>query len=89
MSQNKEHFQISRVIIEMKITLNYIHVCLVANRKYFLQAADLFHNLTCIRWKPRSSEVEAEVGHRGYTLVRKYGINKFHKKSYLRSTHNV
>ncbi|XP_034322078.2 uncharacterized protein [Magallana gigas] len=45
---------------------------LFANRKYFLQAADLFHNLTCIRWKPRSSEVEAEVGHRGYTLVRNH-----------------
>lgn len=87
MSQNKEHFKISRAIIEMKIT--YVNVCLVANRKYFLQAADLFHKLTCIRWKPRSSEVEAEVGHRGYTLVRKYGINKFHKKSYLRSTDKV
>uniref|UniRef100_K1QWZ9 Metalloendopeptidase n=1 Tax=Magallana gigas TaxID=29159 RepID=K1QWZ9_MAGGI len=43
---------------------------ILANRKYFLQAAELFHNLTCIRWKPRSSEVEAEVGHKGYTLVR-------------------
>nr|XP_022312335.1 uncharacterized protein LOC111117490 [Crassostrea virginica] len=42
---------------------------IVANRKYFLQAVELFNNLTCIRWKERSTEVEAEVGHKGYVKV--------------------
>ncbi|XP_056004045.1 uncharacterized protein LOC125661029 [Ostrea edulis] len=42
---------------------------LVTNRESFLKAVELFDNLTCIRWKPKSPEVETEVGHKGYVLV--------------------
>lgn len=42
---------------------------LVANRRSFLEAVDLFNNLTCIRWKPRSPEVKAEAGHDGYVKI--------------------
>ncbi|XP_052694034.1 uncharacterized protein LOC128172280 [Crassostrea angulata] len=40
------------------------------NRGYFLQAIELFDNFTCVKWKPKSPEVAAEVGHQGYVLVR-------------------
>ncbi|XP_048771441.2 uncharacterized protein LOC125677425 [Ostrea edulis] len=42
---------------------------LVANRESFLKGVELFDNLTCIRWKPKSTEVETEVGHTGYVRV--------------------
>lgn len=44
------------------------------NRGYFLQAIELFNNFTCVRWKPKSPEVAAEVGHEGYVLVRRYNL---------------
>lgn len=46
-----------------------------ANRVYFLQAIELFDNLTCVQWKPKSPEVAAEVGHQGYVLVRRYSLH--------------
>ncbi|XP_056003285.1 uncharacterized protein LOC125661191 isoform X1 [Ostrea edulis] len=42
---------------------------LVANRAPFLEAIELFDNVTCIRFKPRSAAVETEVGHQGYVRV--------------------
>ncbi|XP_062585892.1 uncharacterized protein LOC134247569 [Saccostrea cucullata] len=42
---------------------------LVANRAPFLEAIEIFNQLTCIRFKPSSSSVAAEVGHTGYVRV--------------------
>lgn len=49
----------------------YVSFFQVANRKPFLGAVKLFDDLTCIKWKPRSSEVKAEVGHDGYVRVKR------------------
>nr|XP_022312336.1 uncharacterized protein LOC111117491 isoform X1 [Crassostrea virginica]XP_022312337.1 uncharacterized protein LOC111117491 isoform X2 [Crassostrea virginica] len=40
------------------------------NRGYFLQAIELFNTLTCVQWKLNSTEVQQEVGHKGYVRVR-------------------
>ncbi|XP_061190290.1 uncharacterized protein LOC133198173 [Saccostrea echinata] len=42
---------------------------LLANRGPFQEAILLFNKFTCIRWKPRSSEVATEAGHSGYVRV--------------------
>lgn len=56
------------------------------NRGYFLQAIELFNNFTCVRWKPKSPEVAAEVGHEGYVLVRRYNL-PLHSASFWISGH--
>lgn len=56
------------------------------NRGYFLQAIELFNNFTCVRWKPKSPEVAAEVGHEGYVLVRRYNL-PVHSASFWISGH--
>ena len=52
------------------IILLYVDV----NRGYFLQAIELFNNLTCVQWKLNSTEVQQEVGHKGYVRVRRSGF---------------
>lgn len=49
------------------IILLYVDV----NRGYFLQAIELFNTLTCVKWKLNSTEVQQEVGHKGYVRVRR------------------
>uniref|UniRef100_A0A8W8MGF7 Metalloendopeptidase n=1 Tax=Magallana gigas TaxID=29159 RepID=A0A8W8MGF7_MAGGI len=69
-TRNKRNFGPSWVKWPKGIVPYEFDDSLVANRKPFLGAVKLFDDLTCIKWKPRSSEVKAEVGHDGYVRVK-------------------
>lgn len=77
-------------VILLIVLLNQLISFLIpdVNRGYFLQAIELFNNFTCVKWKPKSPEVAAEVGHEGYVLVRRYNL-PLHSASFWISGHQT